>query len=138
MSEWRNGLRISYEAMIARCYCKTSHGYSNYGEKGITVCDEWKNSYTTFKKWALEHNWQEGLTLDRINNKLGYFPENCRWVSRRAQARNRSTTILIDGTSLREKCELLGIKYTTVWDRIYKHNWSIEKALNTPIRFKRS
>ncbi len=60
-----------------------------YRDRGIVVCPEWESSYESFKKWALNSGFRKELTIDRINNDLGYSPENCRWVTRKAQMHNR-------------------------------------------------
>ena len=75
--------------MKARCYRKTSGNYSNYGGRGITVCDDWKNSYEKFKAWALSHGYSDSLSIDRINCNGDYCPENCRWVDNSTQVNNR-------------------------------------------------
>ena len=48
----------------------------------IKVCDEWRNNYLIFEKWALENGYQKGLTIDRINPDDDYKPSNCRWITR--------------------------------------------------------
>ena len=93
----RDKLNNVYRKMKERCYNPKSLSYINYGAIGITVCDEWKNSYNEFKKWAIENGYKEEimpngrnrLTLDRINNKKGYCPENCRWITQKEQQNNR-------------------------------------------------
>lgn len=82
-------LYLVYRAMIDRCHSKTHKAYPNYGNRGITVCDEWLEDYINFKEWALVSGYAEGLTIDRIDNESGYSPENCRWVSWNIQQRNR-------------------------------------------------
>jgi hypothetical protein len=77
-----------YRSMKSRCNSPNSTPYKNYGGKGITYCKEWED-YSTFKKWALENKYDESLTLDRIDNNQGYYPENCRWVNMTIQARNK-------------------------------------------------
>lgn len=67
----------------------TSH-YKTYVLKGITMCDEWLNSYNKFFEWAINNGWKEELTLDRIDNNKGYFPENCRWVNMNVQLANQN------------------------------------------------
>jgi hypothetical protein len=83
----------------------------------------------------------KGLTLDRIDNNMGYLPNNCRWATQAIQARNRSDTDLIEFRGkvlcLTAWANLLGIKQPTLWRRLYVHDWSIEKALITPVRKKR-
>lgn len=68
--------------MIYRCHNPKSTKYKYYGEKGITVCEEWKNSFSAFKEWALSSGYADNLQLDRIDNEKGYSPDNCRWITR--------------------------------------------------------
>ncbi len=76
----------TWSNMKKRCCSKTFKDYKDYGGRGITICDEWmdikvfiNDMYPTF---------EEGLTLDRRDNNLGYSKDNCRWVSRSIQAKN--------------------------------------------------
>lgn len=80
--------RIYYK-MKERCYRPTNDNYKYYGGLGITICDEWLHSFETFKNWALSHGYNDNLTIDRINNELGYMPSNCRWITIQEQQRNR-------------------------------------------------
>jgi hypothetical protein len=89
-SEGRTGIpvRVSSErlhgiwsAMKQRCSNPNNISYPNYGAKGVTVCDDWKNSYKSFRDWALSNGYQEDLTIDRKVHTLGYNPDNCRWVT---------------------------------------------------------
>lgn len=81
---------LHYE-MIKRCYNEDSIMFSNYGARGIAVCDEWsgKCGFFEFYKWSMENGYNENLTIDRINNNLGYFPNNCRWVTMKEQGANK-------------------------------------------------
>ena len=67
--------------MRARCRDSKNKSYKNYGGKGIDVCDEW-SSFDNFEKWALENGYDDSLTIDRLDNSIGYRPDNCRWATR--------------------------------------------------------
>lgn len=87
-----------WNAMKRRCYAPKTLKYDRYGGRGITVCDEWRNSETgcnAFCTWALANGWQEGLQIDRIDNDGPYAPWNCRFVTRGENMRNTSKTVMV-------------------------------------------
>ena len=63
--------------------------YKDYGGRGITICDEWKNDFMPFYNWALSNGYSDELSIDRIDNDGNYCPENCRWTTRTMQSRNQ-------------------------------------------------
>ena len=63
--------------------------YINYGGRGITICDEWKNDFMSFYNWAMENGYSDELSIDRIDNDENYCPENCRWTTSIIQNRNK-------------------------------------------------
>lgn len=75
--------------MKTRCYNKNFEQYHNYGGRGITICAEWLHDFEVFHDWAMSHGYRDDLTIDRIDNGKGYSPENCRWVTIKAQQKNR-------------------------------------------------
>ena len=82
----------------------------NYQDRGITVCDEWL-VFENFRDWALSHGYKEGLQIDRVNNDVGYCPENCRWATPKENMNNRRNTLrLEDGTPLAVFCSRVGIE----------------------------
>lgn len=82
-----------WRGMIGRCEDPKNNSYKHYGEKGVSVCDEWKN-YKLFREWANDHGYDQNArrgecTLDRIDPFGNYEPDNCRWVSMKIQNNNR-------------------------------------------------
>lgn len=75
--------------ILQRCYNKKNARYYRYGNRGITVCQEWRES---FRRFYLDMGDipQKGLSLDRINNDGNYCRSNCRWATRSQQQRNKS------------------------------------------------
>lgn len=120
--EGRTRLHRVWDNMKTRCYNPANKYYHRYGGRGITVCDEWRESFTAFKKWALSNGYANNLTLDRIDNNKGYFPDNCRWATQSQQMNNTSTTrfITIDGEtkSLNEWSKISGVNPATIRKRI--------------------
>lgn len=80
-NRWKNP-RIGsiYNNMKERCYNTNSINYNRYGERGITICDEWLNDHTAFENWALSHGYQDTYEINRKDHEKGYSPENCEWV----------------------------------------------------------
>lgn len=126
-----------WSGIIQRCNNPKSTSWERYGAKGISVCDEWLN-FENFMKWAMENGYSDELTIDRINNEKGYCPTNCRWATYYEQANNQTTTIQIeyDGCKmpLSYWAKSVGINKHTLYDRIFRYGWSVEKALNMPVR----
>lgn len=92
-----------WAGMKNRCNCESHHEYYRYGGRGISVCEEW-NEYINFKKWALNSGYSKEKSIDRINNDIGYSPENCRWSNNIEQSNNRSTNVLVTYNSETKLC----------------------------------
>ena len=118
--------------MIERCYHEDHKSFSDYGGRGITVCEEWRNSFQVFHDWAIANGYKEGLCIDRIDCNGNYEPYNCRWVTQSQNARNRRTAriIVYNGVahSLIEWSEITGLHANTITERL-KNGWTIEEAL---------
>lgn len=81
-----------WAGMKSRCENPKSIGYKNYGGRGITVCDAWRDSFQSFYDWAIAEGYEKGLELDRRENDLGYSPENCRWLDQLRNVNNTDRT----------------------------------------------
>ena len=75
-----------------RCFNEGRKCFKDYGGRGITVCDEWRNSFEAFYEWAMANGYADNLTIDRIDVNGDYSPENCRWITLDQQQRNKRTT----------------------------------------------
>lgn len=113
--------------MKQRCYNNNNSHYKDYGGRGITVCDEWKDNCELFFDWAMNNGYQDGLTLDRINNNKGYSPANCRWITRRDQILNRRNNVYLayngKKLALSQWAEVLNIRYNTLVIR-HRREWT--------------
>lgn len=103
-----------------RCYNQNYKAYKNYGGRGISVCDEWKNSYISFRDWSLNNGYDDELSIDRINVNGNYEPSNCRWTTNEIQARN---TRLLMSTN---KSGYRGVSWAK--DR---SKWKVQIVVNT-------
>lgn len=85
-----------YRAMLARCDYPSQVHYKDYGGRGISVCNRWRNGengVSGFDCFRGDMGQQpDGLTIDRIDSDGNYEPNNCRWATPLVQARNRRTT----------------------------------------------
>lgn len=132
---YRETIYRIWEGMKSRCYNKKSTSYKNYGGRGITVCDKWKDDFESFVndvgEMPTKKHW-----IERIKNNEGYYPGNCKWATPKEQLNNtRSNRMLtFNGTSrtLQQWSEFLNINRVTIISRIDYYGWSVEKALTTP------
>ena len=109
-----------WEAMIARCHNRNQKHFARYGGRGIFVCKSWRESFAAFLKDMGER--PLGLTIERIDNNLGYDPSNCRWATRKEQQNNRSGNIILVVDSERmtamQASERFGVPHGTICGRL--------------------
>lgn len=102
-----------------------------YKDAGITVCEEWLD-FTTFMKWAMDHGYNETLSLERKDNKEGYSPDNCKWIPFSEQAWNKRNTVFITyhgkTKAMGRWAKELGIRYDTLRVR-HQKGWSDEEII---------
>lgn len=130
----------SWVYMIQRCINPRATGYSNYGGRGITVCDRW-HSFSMFLQDVGER--PPSTSLDRINVNGNYEPANVRWATPVQQRRNRRNTTFVtaygETRPLQEWVELskIGLTRNTVRHRIFRLGWPTELALEVPMKMQR-
>lgn len=127
---WRGILRRTVD-------CKpTNPNWAKYAGRGISVCDEWKNSYEAFRDWSLSHGYSDALSIDRIDCNGNYEPNNCRWANDLVQANNRRNSVYVDFEGERKTISQWskdkGINYHTLITRYY--NGMNGAALFAPVK----
>lgn len=119
-----------------RCNNPNYAAYPDYGGRGITLCDEWKD-FVVFRNWANSNGYHENLQIDRIDNNKGYYPENCRWTTSLTNNNNRRSNIPITFNgktqTLAEWARELDMDMVTLHKRL-KHGWTIEATLSISIK----
>lgn len=125
-----------WHTMKQRCCNPNNPKYADYGGRGITVCDQWKDSFENFlsdigTKPSARHS------IGRINNDGPYSPENCRWETPAEQSNNTRRNHLVTYNNrtqnLNQWAEETGIPYITLLMRL-KRGWGVELALTTPVK----
>lgn len=118
--------------MRARCTNQNDRSWPDYGGRGITVCAQWQKSFEAF--FADMGPRPTGHSLDRINNDLGYDPENCRWAVILTQNQNRRSTrfVILNGEPVpfKEACRQLGLEnfYGHIGNRMRRKGETFDEA----------
>lgn len=119
--------------MKKRCYDSKNPGYKNYGGRGIKICDEWKDNFDLFLNWAKNNGYKLGLTIDRINVNGNYEPGNCRFISIKEQANNKTTNRIINCNgitkTLAEWAEFFKVDSHFIRNKV-KKGLTFEKVIN--------
>lgn len=129
-------IKIVFKGMKQRCYNPHSSSYHNYGAKGIAICDEWLNNPNSFYDWAYSNGYTKGLTIERKDVAKNYSPDNCCFIPRSEQSKNRtiSNMITIDSETkcLSDWCKIYHITPNAIRYRV-KKGMSFEQAFKTPV-----
>lgn len=81
--------------MKTRCLNPNVPAYKDYGGRGITICQEWTDSYTAFRDWCLDNGYKDTLTIERIDVNRGYEPDNCTFIGKEKQPLNARSNHLV-------------------------------------------
>ena len=137
LSKPHRGTRLYhiYSAMKQRCTNPKNKSYSNYGGRGISMCNEWLNNPDAFIEWAIANGYNDGLTIDRIDNNRNYSPENCRWIPSSIQSSNRRSCIHIEYNgfkypTLQAACLASSVCYESVKSYKRRHDVSYQQAFD--------
>lgn len=133
---WRHPLYAIWNAMMQRCHNPKNKQYPDYGARGILVCERW-HSVENFIADLVGAPF-EGAMLEREKNDEGYSPENCKWATRTEQNRNKRNNRLFEynGRSqlIIDWAREIGMNHRTLVSRVYNYGWSMDKAINTPVK----
>lgn len=132
-----------FHSMKQRCHNPRNPRYQDYGGAGVKVCKHWLDNPESFYTWAMDNGWNQSLQIDRKNNRAGYNPQNCRFVSAKQNCRNRSSNILVTAFGGETKTlvewmedDRANASYRTIHQRIIKLNWKPELAISLPPKKK--
>ncbi len=127
----------AWAGMKQRCQNKNNKGFHNYGGRGIRFCEHWGHSFSNFlADMGLP---EEGQTLDRFpDNNGNYEPSNCRWATRKEQARNKRNNRLVTAFGQTKKlCEWADDPRCQVYLQLVhsrlRYGWTPERAIATPV-----
>lgn len=137
----KHGMRNSriyncWRGMNQRCHNSSAPAYRNYGGRGISVCDEWRNSFEAFYAWSMKNGYTDQLTIERIDVNGGYCPENCCWANMKVQQNNRTNNRIVSFSgktqTVMQWADEVGVKAGTLYYRL-NQGWSVADALQTPV-----
>lgn len=110
-----------YTNIKTRCYNEKSPNYKSYGERGIAMCDEWKEKFEPFMTWALKNGYSDDLTIERVDVNGNYEPSNCKWIPMKQQASNKQNTLKVGNVTLKSICKEHGLNYKLVHQYAKRH-----------------
>lgn len=122
----------AWRSMLGRCYLETNPSYPDYGGRGVTVCDKWRESFETFAADVGRKPFR-GAQLDRIDNDGNYEPGNVRWASAKEQANNRRSNRIVEwggqSMTVQQWGEHLGIDPQKIRNRL-RRGWAVPEVFS--------
>lgn len=113
-----------HDTWLRMKYRVSNRNDERYGGRGITMCDDWFNSYESFRDWAKRNGYDENLTIERVDVNGNYEPNNCTWIPFAEQANNRTTTIWVEWGGRKQNitqwAKELDFNRTTLYDRYHR------------------
>lgn len=129
-----------WKAMKARCNNKNNKGYKNYGGRGIYYTSSWEEFKGFYKD--MFSSYKRGLTLERIDNNGNYCKENCKWILKSDQSKNRRNNIFVkyEGKNYKlfEISKLHGLKYARLYERLFRYKVPLEAALKNNFKKRKA
>lgn len=113
-----------FKGITQRCRNKNNPAYVYYGNKGVDICKEWENNFSTFKEWAEKNGYTDEKSIDRIDPNGNYEPSNCRWVSMQKQQNNKLNSAFItineEKLTIAEWAEINKTNKQTLYSKFYR------------------
>lgn len=125
-----------WRSIKERCLNSKNKKYSDYGGRGIIICDRWKDSFQNFiDDMGVRHN--KNLSIDRINNNGNYDPTNCKWATWIEQQNNKNNNRILEfngkSQTVAQWSRELGVPHQRINQRLFR-NWSIERTLTQNLK----
>lgn len=127
-----------WHTMKSRCLNPSTDSFKSYGGRGITICPEWLNDFAAFRDWAESNGYRSGLQIDRRDVNGNYTPDNCRWLTPRANGNNRRNNVMLTAfgeiktMSQWSDDPRCAVSYATLKERVGRRHWDHEKAIKEP------
>lgn len=130
----QHALYSVWTSMRQRCNDPNTKSYKYYGYRGISVCDEWAESYESFYEWGISNGYMSGLQIDRKDVNGNYAPINCRFVTAEVNSNNRRSNVIVilDGSkmTLSQACRKLGLRPGIIGQRMRRDKMDFQKAIS--------
>lgn len=129
-----------YRGMKERCYNPKNETYRIYGNRGITICNEWNNDFVSFYNWAMANGYNDKLTIDRIDVNGNYEPTNCRWATPKEQSNNTRRCIYVtynnETHTLTEWARIIGADKEVIRTRYHRNKNDLDRVFyNGDLRY---